>query len=214
MTVLLVGFASTGFGMATWAYLSDADTSGANAMTGGTLDVHLNGSNDYSNAFGVTNAGPGDVVEQTYEIRNNGSLAADHLELSFAAAENDSGRAEPSDSSLSTELNATQAAAHLRVVTMEYRNASGGVLYDVRNHVSDANGNGIEDLADVLSQQPSVDGLTAPQRNGGNATYFVVELEVANADATGYTYTGSDEEFMADGVDVAVTFRLNQDTTQ
>lgn len=221
LTLLVVGAAGTGFGMWSGAFFQDSDPSAQNAVQAGTLDLKLDGADSADAVFSATNAGPTDATRHNYTLRNNGSLAADHVEVSLSFAANDS-RSEPSDSDLNTELNASETATLLNVTTLEYQNESGAVIENVLDNVSDQNGNGIVDLADVKAQSGSLDDLAAPQANKGNSTYLVIELKVASDDGTNFltggntegNLTGYDEDVMADGVDVKLTVTLNEDSSQ
>lgn len=210
LSILIVGVASTALGAVTWAHFSDSDASGSNAVEAGTLDVTLDGANQQTGSFSLTNAKPGDGTSHNFTLRNVGSVSADHVEIGLSFAENDQ-RSEPSDADLDAELNASETASHVRVTTLEYQNESGSVVENVLSSVSDDNNNGIKDLEDVQTQAGSLDGLAPPQKNGGNETYFVFSVQIANDDGG---FTGSDEDVMADGIDVKVTFRLNQDSSQ
>lgn len=210
VSLLVVGSAVAGMG--TYAYLSNTETSSSNTVTGGSLDLTLDGNNgDVSTSFSLTGAAPGETTKHTYDLRNVGPVDADHVEVSITTSENDNGLTEPSDSDLDTELNNVATQKHIKVVTYEYQNDGGTTLNNIRSSVSDDNGNGIVDLAEVINQTGTTDDLVPPQPNSGNTTKLVIELEVANSDGS---YTGSDEEMMADGVDVKVDVTLNQDSSQ
>ncbi|GKZ12808.1 CalY family protein [Haladaptatus sp. T7] len=217
--VVIVGGILAGVG--TWAFWSDTDSSTGNTVEAGTMDLAINGSaNGTTEDFNLINAQPGDQVDHTYALTNEGSTEADHLEIGFNYTENDL-RAEPNDSELANELNASETASLIRVQAMQYENPQGTVLNDITTNVTDTNGNGYVDLQEVNEQTGVLDNLQAPAPNGSSTTYFTLDLEVANdnaaywtgADTTG-NLTGADEDVMADGVDIAVNFTLNQDSSQ
>ncbi|WP_342764452.1 TasA family protein [Haladaptatus sp. R4] len=208
-------------GVGTWAFWSDTDSSTGNTVEAGTMDLAINGSaNGTTEDFNLINAQPGDQVNHTYALTNEGSTEADHLEIGFNYTENDL-RAEPNDSELANELNASETASLIRVQTMQYESPQGTVLDDITSNVTDTNGNGYVDLQEVNAQTNVLDDLQAPAPNSSSTTYFTLDLEVANdnaaywtgADTTG-NLTGADEDVMADGVDIAVNFTLNQDSSQ
>lgn len=207
--VLLGGAAA---GMGTYAYFTDTDTSSANTVSGGTLDLTLDGTNNgATSSFSLTKGTPGATVTHTYDLRNVGPVSADHVEVTLSATENDGGMAEPSDTDLDTELANVQTQQQIRVIKYEYQNDAGTVLTNMRSSITDANGNGIKDLAEAINQTGTTDGLAPPQANSGNTTKLVITLEIASESGT---YTGSDEAIMADGVDVKLAVVLNQDSSQ
>lgn len=212
VAILVIGVASTALGAVTWAQFSDDDASEGNAVEAGTLNITLDRADSQTGAFSLTNAKPGNATSHEFALRNAGSLSADHVEVGLSFSESDP-RAEPSDPDLNAELSANETASFVRVTTLEYRNESGAVIEDALASVSDANGNnnGIKDLEDVRNQAGSLDDLPAPQRNAGNQTSLVIG--VAIADDSG-DFTGTDEDIMADGIDVKLTFTLNQDAGQ
>lgn len=207
--VLLGGAAA---GMGTYAYFTETDTSSANTVSGGTLDLTLDGTNgDVTSSFSLAKGAPGTTVTHTYDLRNVGPVSADHVEVTLSATENDGGMTEPSDADLNTELNNTQTQQQIRVVKYEYQNDAGTVLTDMRSSISDTNNNGIKDLAEAIDQTGITDGLAPPQANSGNTTKLVITLEIASESGS---FTGSDEAIMADGVDVKLAVTLNQDSSQ
>lgn len=210
VVLLVVGAALMSVG--TYAYFTDTESSTSNPVQSSTLDLTLDGNNgDVSTSFSLTGAGPTDSVTHTYDIRNTGSLSADHVEISILATENDTGLTEPSDSDLDTELANVSTQEHINVTTYEYQNDSGGVKNNMLSSVSDNNGNGITDLADVINQTSTTDNLIAPQANSGNTTKLVLTVRIANDDGS---FTGTDEDIMADGVDIKIDVTLNQDSSQ
>lgn len=210
LTLLIVGAASSALGAVTWAHFSDSDASGDNTLEAGTLDLTLDGSNDQTGSFSLTNAKPGDSTSHNFTLRNVGSVAGNHAEITLSFAENDT-RIEPSDPDLDTELGANATASYVRVTTLEYKDDSGTVIENPLADVSDGNSNDIKDLEDVRNQAGALDDLRAPERNGASETYLVITVSIANDDGA---FTGTDEDIMADGIDVTLTFTLNQDSSQ
>lgn len=221
LSLFVIAVASTGLGMVTWASFTDSDGSQQNNVGSGTLDVSLDGSDQLSAAFSIANGKPGSTASYNYTIRNNGSISADHLEVAVVFAENDS-LLEPSDPDLGVELNATETASLVNVTQFEYRNGAGDTMYDALSNVNDQNGNGIVDVADVRSQRGQLDNLAAPQRENGNSTYLVIAVEIADDGSSSFdvggntngNLTGYDEDIMADGIDIELTFTLNQAAEQ
>lgn len=200
--VVLVLIGAVLLGMGTWAFWSDTEIANNNTVAAGTLDLTVN--DGATAGISLTNAQPGDTASETFTLKNVGSTAADHVEITLGFAENDT-RNEPADSGLDTELNATDTAAMIKVTTLTYNGNN------LLGSVTDANGNGIIDLADVQSQSGTLDNLAAPAANGNQAIDFTLGVEVANANGA---FTGTDEKIMADGIDIELTFTLNQDKSQ
>ncbi|WP_435177624.1 TasA family protein [Halorussus sp. AFM4] len=210
LSLLVVGVASSALGAVTWAHFSDSDASRSNALEAGTLDVTLDGANGQTASFSLTNARPADSTRHNFTLRNVGSTAGNHVEVTLSFSENDT-RTEPSDPDLGTELDANATASHVRVTQLVYKDDSGTVIENPLSNVSDDNNNGIKDLDDVRNQAGTLDNLRAPKPNGASETYLVIGVRIANDDDA---FTGTDEDIMADGVDVKITVTLNQDSSQ
>lgn len=72
-SVLTVGAASSAAGAGTFALFSDTETSSANTVQAGTLDLQVNGSGT-NTVVDVTNVAPGDTGSDSTTIRNDGTL--------------------------------------------------------------------------------------------------------------------------------------------
>lgn len=219
LSLLVVGFAGSALGAMTWSYYADSDSSAANQVQGETMNLHLGGADSRSGDFTVTGA-PTSAASYTYTLTNDGAAPADHVEVAVSFTENDPG-GEPTDPDLENEINAGETASLVKVTTLEYRNDTGAVLYDATANMKDTNGNKVLDLQDVQSQQGSLDDLAPPQAGGGNTTKLAIEVQLVNDDGafatggnTAGNLTGSDEDLMADGIDVTVHVTLNQDASQ
>ena len=212
LAVILLVFGGAALGMGTYAFFADTDSSSQNPAQAGTLDLSLNGNDgDVTASFELTGAAPGESTSHTYDLKNTGSVSADHVKVSISATENDGGLSEPSDSDLANELGNTETQKHIEVTTYEYQDDGGTTKQDILASVSNDNGNGIKDLEDVISNKGTVDDLDAPQANGGNTTKLVIEVKIADDDGS---YTGTDEDIMGDGVDIKLDVTLNQDSSQ
>ena len=201
--VALVVIGAILLAMGTYSFWTDSESAPGNTVEAGTLDLSINES--ASDTISLTNAQPGDTDSATFALQNVGSTEADHVEVDLNFNENDT-RDEPADADLSTELNAQQTAAMIEVTDFTYDGT------DLLGSVSDQNGNGIVDLADVQSQAGSTDDLTAPSAGGSDTTELTLGVQIAN-DNDG-SFTGTDEDIMADGVDITLDFTLNQDASQ
>lgn len=221
VALLVIGVTGITLGATTVAFYQDSDASTGNDVQGGTMNLSLDGADSLSSSITITDGGPDDSATHTFNIANEGPFAADHVEVSLSTAENDPG-SEPNDGDLTADLTASETATLVQVTTYEYRNAAGSTIEDFTTSVTDANGNGVVDLAEVVDQNSASDDLAPPQSSHGNETKLVLELQVVNDESgsfvaganTAGSLTGSDEDFMADGVDVTVTVTLNQDASQ
>jgi predicted ribosomally synthesized peptide with SipW-like signal peptide len=212
LAVVLLILGGAVLGMSTYAYLTDTDSSSGNSAQAGTLDLSLDDNDgDVTTSFELTGAAPGESTSHTYDLKNTGSVSADHVDVSISASENDNGVSEPSDSGLDNELGSTDTQKHIKVVKYEYQDDGGTTKQNILGDVSDTNGNGIKDLNDVISQKATVDDLDAPQANGGNTTKLAITVEIADDSGS---FTGTDEDVMGDGVDIKIDVTLNQDSSQ
>lgn len=212
----LVVAAAVGGSAVTFAFLTDSDASTGNAVDSGSLDLALDGNVDgLSNTFSIANGMPADSVTHTYNLTNAGTTDADHLQFAFSVLENDP-QAEPQDADLNVEQTAAETAAHIEVTTLVYTNPDGTTTTDfiASGTVTDANTNGIVDLADVQTAQASgtFDNLTPPSANSADKATLQTTFQIANDD--GGSFTGDDENMMSDGVAITVDFTLNQDSSQ
>ena len=202
--VALVVIGALLLSMGTYSFWSDDETVSGNNIEAGTLDLTVdNGAND---TISLTNAQPGDADSHTFSLRNVGSTEADHVAMDLSFAEQTDEPAEPADSDLNVEQSAAQTAAMVEVTTFSYDGT------DLLGDVTDANGNGITDLADVQSQAGSLDDLAAPAAGGTDTADLTLGVQIANDDDG--SFTGTDEDVMADGVDITLEFTLNQDASQ
>jgi predicted ribosomally synthesized peptide with SipW-like signal peptide len=68
----LVGFA---IGWGTYSYFSDTETSSENTFSAGTLDLKVNGTDNLSAFFTVSNVMPGNSSSKSIVLSNSGTLA-------------------------------------------------------------------------------------------------------------------------------------------
>jgi hypothetical protein len=216
VSLFVIGVVGTGLTLTTVGAFTDADQSGANAVEGGTMDLKLDGGDTADGVFGVSSGLPGDTTSHRYSLTSDGSANGDSVEINLSVSENDGGASEPADSDLAAELDAQETASLIRVVAFQYENGTGTVLTDIKSSATDDNGNGIIDLQDLQNVLPE-SGLAPPSDHSGE-TELYVELSLADDDSADFeegnhtagSLTGSDEDLMADGVDVTVTVKLTQ----
>ncbi len=179
--ILLVGMS----GIGTWAYFNDVETSSANVLAAGTLDLKTDDVDGVSQTLLASNIMPGDTVgPETIILKNSGTLAGSSLDLSFSYIEDDSSP-NPAD------MTANATAAILQLTTLNYNSSS------LLSSVSDNNSNGYKDVYDL-----STANLTGLAGIGASSTKnFEIAVTLRN-DAS--------KDFQADGIDITMNFILNQ----
>ena len=89
---------------ATWAYFSDTETTSGNVFAAGMLNLKLRDDNE-TDQDGVTaswyntNMAPGDSCSGWVDLKNSGTIEANHVEISFANTVNDVVYPNPSETS-------------------------------------------------------------------------------------------------------------------
>ena len=179
---------------ATAALFNDSQTAGANSFTTGTMDVKLSDSDETdldSLSTGWTESGmrPGDTASVTITVKNVGTIAADHIEVSAANSMTESVSA-PGNTST------TPMDKVLEISVFKYD----GV--DKLMNITDSNGNGIKDLDDL--EIASADNLALTDLNVSHTIDITVRL---NTDLTA-------NEHHDDSVTTILTVTLNQDSSQ
>lgn len=214
LSVFLIGLVGTGLSLSTYALWTDGDRSESNVVQAGSMDLALDGGDSVSGTLTLDNATPGDTTASQYNLTNDGTVPAGNVTVTVSYAE-----ADPpitvDDPDLNVSLNATETASLTRVHNLTYT-ASDGTVTDLNANVSDTNGNGIVDLQDLDQQETVMADLSGP--DSGNSTTFEIELGVASDDASAFVVggntagnlTGEDEDMMAEGIDVTITFTLDQ----
>jgi len=120
----------------TRAYFSQQGEVKSNTFSTGTLALKLNEAEEATAVWNIAAGGPGDQVSGAVNVRNDGSIKADHIEVtaSNTVTEATSGPGTVSTTPLDTVLEMT---------VLTYDGAS------ILDQVLDANGNGIKDLDDL-----------------------------------------------------------------
>lgn len=155
VTSLLTIALATGVGAyGTFAYFSDAEQSTQNLFSAGTLDLTLENADGSVDAFiGSDNFAPGDTVAGDLVLKNNGSISSydgDGHQVSLDVG--------ASLSQTDADGGSTDMASYLKLTTLSYDGQ------DQLANVTDANGNGYKDAADLA--QASLSGLADPGSAG------------------------------------------------
>ncbi len=179
--MLIIGM--TGIG--TWAFFSDTEVSTGNQLVAGTLDLKTNDLDGVTQTLLATNMAPGDTVgPQTIYLKNSGSINGANLTLAFSYTESDG-----SPNPMNMGSNAT--AALIEVTILNYGGSS------ILSSVSDNNSNTYVDIEDLKNED--LIGLTGINASVTRDFEIAVQLRAE---------TGNN--FQADGIDITMTFTLNQ----
>ncbi|MFC1920496.1 TasA family protein [Chloroflexota bacterium] len=172
-------------GIGTWAYFNDVETSTGNVLAAGTLDLKTDDVDGVSQTLLATSMMPGDTVgPETIILKNNGNLTASSLDMFFSYVENDS-------SPNPTNMSDNDTASVIKVLTLNYDSAS------LLGSISDNNSNTYIDVYDLYTAN-----LTGLSGIGGSSTKdFEIEVQLVDT---------ASKDFQADGIDVTMTFILNQ----
>ena len=181
VAMLLIGM--TGIG--TWAYFTDTETSTGNTLTAGTLDLKTDDADGVTQTLFATNMQPGDnVTSENITLKNNGSVAGATLDIVFSYVESDN-----SPNPVNMSANAT--AAMLEVTALNY----GGL--SLLSWVSDNNSNTYRDMEDLKNADLSGQSGINP-------------AATKDFDIAVFLRTETSKDFQADGINVTITFTLNQ----
>ncbi|MEE6211158.1 TasA family protein [Salarchaeum sp. III] len=215
--LLTLGAAGAAGGAGTMAYFSDTETSTGNTVSAGTMNLELGApggtyGDGVSGVFSVGNLAPGDTLGGTVVARNDGSLAADHLELKIGASGTEASGNGSDDGDTMPE-SADGMASLFEVDTLSYpEETGGGELVDNLDGDGDLNDNGIVDLDDIVRHGVFNDLQPAPQ--AGISRDLTMDLEFVNTDRPDYTGDFDDDDFQGDELSITVTMALAQEPGQ
>jgi len=171
-------------GIGTWAYFQDTETSTGNVFAAGTLDLKTDDVDGVTQTLYASNLKPGDNVSGSITLKNTGSVAGSTLDLAFSYVESDSSP-NPAD------MSADATAAVIELTTLNY----GG--FSLLGSVSDNNINGYKDVEDLknanLTGQASIDAAATKD--------FTITVQFRG---------DAGHDFQSDGINITMTFTLNQ----
>jgi predicted ribosomally synthesized peptide with SipW-like signal peptide len=186
LLALIIALAVVGGG--TWAVLQDPESALNNKIAAGTLDLRTNNVNGVTATLTATSLKPNtNVGPQTIVLKNAGTVYGSTLNFSCSYTESDGAQ------NGTTNMSADDVAKILQVIIMDYNRLD--LTSD--NYTTDVDGNGYKDLYDVAhTTYPALLGL-----NYLDEKNFVVQLKMRD---------GIDNNFQGDGVNITMTFVLNQ----
>jgi len=184
MVILVVASVIAGGAFA--AFL-DVETSTNNTFTTGTLDLKTNDADGVTQTLYATNMKPGDTVgPQTITLKNSGSIDGATLDIDVSYVESD-GTNPPE---FPVNKTADEFADELIVDTLSYGGTNLLLL------VTDTDGDGIDMKEVAVTDFSGQAGI-----NAGLTKDFIIQVTLKDT-------IGND--FQADGIDVTITFTLNQ----
>lgn len=170
-------------GIGTWAFFSDVETSTGNELTAGSLDLKTDDVDGVTGTLTLANMKPGDSASGSITLKNTGSINGSTLDIEFSYVESDG-------SPNVVNMNADETAAVMEVTVLNYDGSS------LLGSVSDGP-NGYKDIEDL--KNTDLTGQSGIDVSEEKAFEITVQL---------VTSTGND--FQADGIDITMTFTLNQ----
>jgi spore coat-associated protein N len=204
--VLIVGAVAS----ATWSYFSDTEDSLDSEFAAGTLNLKLSDNDETAYQDGVTaswyctNMKPGDLCGGYVNLKNTGTIAADHVEISFANVVYNNAYPTPpalgDDSDISDSLNLTL----MQYGTTNLLQQSASDIFDNDDiEAADADNDNIITLYELNGI--TIDNLVAPLPGGIDVVQLNMTVQLDPA-------TGNGNQ--GDSVVVDITFTLNQVDTQ
>lgn len=209
----VTGAATGGAGAGTWAYFQDTESSTGNSIDAGTLDLKTSDSDDNGDGatgtWTISNARPGDSVMADLTLRNEGTESADHVEIDFSVTETEATGPSGSDEADSKQ-GADGMTQQFEVTLLTYNGVN--ILED---YMSDANGNGIMDLDDLVNGNgAALDDLTPPPSANGGSETMTMEFRWAHDSEFDSSVSGTNNDYQGDEFDLTVTYALHQDGSQ
>lgn len=197
---LLIGLAATIAGAGLYAYLVDTETSTGNMFASGTFDLKIrNGDESWKDGvvstWTMSNMKPGDTCSGIVGLKREGTISADHLEITCSNSVTD-----PPGPESDTEEGTTDMDAAMEITHMRYYDDAWSI--DLLALLNDNNGNGIKDLDDFEAQ--GFDDLTPPD----GATWF--EMDLRFNPPSGF----NPNDYQGDILTTTITFTLNQHSSQ
>ena len=180
--MLLIGMG----GIGTWAYFQDTETSTSNVLAAGTLELKTDNDDGVTQTLYASNLKPGDSVPGSITLRNAGSVAGSIVDLAFTYVENDD------IVENLPNMTADETAAMIEVTTLSLGGSS-----LLGNFGDSGNTNGYRDIQDL--KNANLAGQTGIDASGTKVFAITVQLRA-----------GTSSDFQSDGINITMTFTLNQ----
>lgn len=190
--LLTIGLALMVFsGGIVYAYFTSSATSSSNSFSAGTLTLKLSKDDStYSDSvtatWGKSNMKPGDSASGTLYIKNTGSIAANHIEITTSNSITEA-------SSGPGTTDTTKMDKVLKITTLTYDGTN------LLATLTDANSNGIKDLDDLEST--TLDNLSLTDINTSHTLAMTVQLDSSLAE----------NQHQGDSVQTTMTITLKQE---
>ena len=183
----------------TWAYMTDTETSNNNGIAAGTLEMKTNNVNGVTQSLVCSNLKPGRAVTATtISLKNVGSASGGSVAISLSYNTDNSADTTPNTVNMSTD----DLAKVLQITTLNYDGRT------ILGLLTDANGNGYIDVQDMKNEAANLAGLGG--LNPGQIRTFDITVQMVSGAGTNTFSTGTFADFVGDGINITVTFTLNQ----
>ena len=195
------------------AWFSDIETSTGNTLIAGTFDLKAS---DWDEGFGdgvsatwtMSNMQPGATTVGPFSVnlQNSGTVAGNHVEISFSHSIDE--LANPVESDTNPASTPGEMARWIEITSMTYNGIN--FLAPPAPIITDANGNGFIDLDDLTwpanaAEGGPLDNLVPPLPDSGGTRSFTMTLKFNS---------GATNDIQGDTLTTTVTFTLNQDSSQ
>jgi len=192
-------------GGGTWAFFSDPETSPANILTAGTLDLTIGGGNDPVNILTVTAANPGTSGSNSTTLSNVGSIDGE-LDIAISSITNteSTGSTEFESDSINGTYGELGAVAEIAIYIDINQNAS-----------FDGSDIGLK-FDGTTYAQPTLDYATVNSYTGATWNNVYTGNMTATASDDFYIFwqvpfgASADNTFQGDSVSANMTFTLGQ----
>lgn len=177
LSVMAIGIVVMLAGAGALAYFSDTESSTGNTFTAGTMDLKIkDGDQDWSDGIGaewtMTDMKPGDSDYGSVDLKNAGSIPADHLEITCDYTIDDPTGPESDEQE---DTSADHMADYMIITKLDYSYPNGNNSTGTENllpKLNDKDGDG-KDLLELKKQ--GIDDVT-PAPDGHNTIDMTIKF--------------------------------------
>jgi predicted ribosomally synthesized peptide with SipW-like signal peptide len=188
LAFIMLGVVST----ATFANFNDSESSSKNKLAAGTFDLRTNGVNSVTATLININVKPNNAVNgSTIQLSNAGLINGATLNISFSYIESDN-----ASQNGTPNMTADQVAAVLQVTVLSYDTINLLAL-----PLTDTNSNGYIDVQDLINAINTAKMSLLSGLNAGATKLFNISVLLRD---------GISNDFQGDGINITMTFTLNQ----